>query len=141
MATISIPPNGLEGAAEIYRENILDHYKNPHNRGQLAQPTVQHKEYNTLCGDAVALTLSISGNTITDIKFLGNGCAISQAATSMLTDLVKGKSLSAVEHITADDIRGLLSIPLSPVRLKCALLSLDTLKKALQTYKETYGRP
>ncbi len=132
----TLTTEGLDGADEIYRENILDHYKNPHNRGQLSNPTVQHKEYNTLCGDAVSLTLSISNGVVTDIRFLGNGCAISQAATSMLTDMVKGQPLSVAEHITVDDIRGLLSIPLSPVRLKCALLSLDTLKMALKTYKE-----
>ena len=116
----------------MYQEQILDHYKNPRNFGSIENASVHHHEYNPLCGDNVEIFLSIGKDKkISDVKFKGHGCAISQASTSMLTEEVKGKSISEIKTMTKDDILKMLGIPISPVRLKCALLSLDTLKNSV----------
>jgi nitrogen fixation protein NifU and related proteins len=118
---------------DIYREQILEHSKHPHNSGTLPNPTVSHEEHNPLCGDRVRMDLLIEGGVITDVRFQGRGCAISQASASLLTDEIKGKSVEEAKAFGKDDLLDLIGIPLAknPVRLKCALLSLKTLKAGL----------
>jgi nitrogen fixation protein NifU and related proteins len=124
---------------QLYREVILDHYKNPRGHGTLDDPDVMAEGQNPLCGDEVSIYVSFeSGSDIIDeVKFSGRGCAISQAATSMLMEMVQGRSASEVATMTKDDLLEELGIPLTPVRLKCAILGLTTLKLALHKGKGT----
>ena len=124
---------------QLYREVILDHYKNPRGHG-LLDPADAHAEgQNPLCGDEVTLSVKFAedGETIERIGFEGRGCAISQAATSMLTELVAGRTASAVAELPKEDLLEEIGIPLTPVRLKCAILGLTTLKVALHKGKGT----
>lgn len=120
----------------IYREQILEHFKEPMNKGILEDADVTHKEKNPLCGDEIEISLKLEKNKIKDIKFQGKGCVISQAAASMLTEYVKWKTISELNELGKDDIMGLIEVPLGPVRLKCAMLSLDTLKNAILIYNK-----
>jgi nitrogen fixation NifU-like protein len=124
---------------DFYREIILDHYKNPHNYGLLAEPDALAEGQNPLCGDEVAVSLRFGadGETIEEVGFEGRGCAISQAATSMLTDLVKGKTAAEVAALPKEALLGEVGIPLTPVRLKCAILGLGVVKVALNRAKGT----
>src|SRR3989338_10300547 len=121
----------------MYRENILDHYKAPHNFGKMDNATVQHHEKNPLCGDELDMFLVIDENKrIVDIKVYPTGCAISVASASMLSDEIKGKTIHELEKMTKENILEMLGIPISPVRLKCALLSLDTLKNSILIFEK-----
>ncbi|HEU5015036.1 MAG TPA: SUF system NifU family Fe-S cluster assembly protein [Roseiflexaceae bacterium] len=121
---------------DMYRELILEHNKHPHNVGTLDHPDVSHEETNPLCGDRIKIDLAIESGIITDVRFVGRGCAISQASASLLTDELKGKSLDEVRALTNDDMLDLIGIPLdkNPVRIKCALLPLKTLKYGIYQY-------
>ena len=119
---------------DLYRDHILDHYKAPRNYGELAEPDVSAEGQNPLCGDQLAIDLKVDDGRIADIRFHGRGCAISQAATSMLTEMVLGRPVEDAAALTRDDIVDEVGIPLSPVRLKCALLGLGTLKVALHRH-------
>jgi nitrogen fixation NifU-like protein len=116
---------------DFYRENILDHYKNPRNAGHLDHPTTTADGVNPLCGDELSVELEIEGDTVQDVRFNGRGCAISQAAASMISDVVKGKTVTEVRALGSEDVLEELGIPLSPIRLKCALLSVNVLRVAL----------
>ncbi len=117
---------------DLYRDFILEHYREPHNFGTLEHPDAVHEGYNPLCGDRITLMLAIDdAGTVSDVAFTGRGCAISQASASLLTDRVRGKPLSEVATLGRADVLEELGIEISPARLKCALLSLDTLQKAL----------
>ena len=121
----------------MYQEQILDHFKSPRNFGKIENASVHHHEYNPLCGDELDFYLIIDkSKKIVDVKFSGHGCAISQASASMLTEQVKGKSIEEVEKLKKENILEMLGIPLSPVRLKCALLSLDTLKNSMLIFEK-----
>ena len=124
---------------QLYRENILDHYKNPRNYGAIEGADAEAEGMNPLCGDEVTITVAFAddGDTIEDVKFSGRGCAISQAATSMLTELVKGRSASEVATLPREDLLDEVGVPLTPVRLKCAILGLSTLRLALHKEKGT----
>jgi nitrogen fixation NifU-like protein len=124
---------------QMYRELILDHYKNPRNHGVIEQPDAEAEGQNPLCGDEVGITVAFGsdGETIEDLKFAGRGCAISQAATSMLTEMVKGRKAGDVALLDKDELLEEIGIPLTPVRLKCAMLGLTTLKVALHKAKGT----
>ena len=124
---------------DFYRENILDHYKNPRNYGALEEPHAHAEGQNPLCGDEVTISVNFAqdGETIEDIRFEGRGCAISQAATSMLTDLVKGKTAADVAAMPRDELIGEVGIQLTLIRLKCAILGLGVLKVALHRAKGT----
>jgi nitrogen fixation NifU-like protein len=117
---------------DLYRDFILEHYREPHNFGTLDHPDAVHEGYNPLCGDRITLMLAIDdAGTVSDVAFTGRGCAISQASASLLTDRVRGKALSEVAQLGRADVLEELGIEISPARLKCALLSLDTLQKTL----------
>ena len=116
---------------DFYRENILDHYKNPRNHGHIDQPSAVAEGVNPLCGDELAIELKVEDGVVTDVRYNGRGCAISQAAASMLSDAVKGKPLEELSEIGKDDVLDELGVPLSPIRLKCAMLSVGVLKVAL----------
>jgi len=120
---------------DIYREIILDHYRNPRNKGKLPQADVSTHDSNPLCGDEIDIHLKVEQGKIKDIKFEGRGCAISQASASMLTEMVIDKPLTAVKDLAKDDILeniGLMN--LGPARIKCALLSLKVLKMGMINY-------
>ena len=117
--------------ADLYRDYILEHYRRPHNFGVLDEPTAKYEGANPLCGDRITMFLGIRDGVVADVAFTGRGCAISQASASLLTDEVKGKPVEEVAKLTPDDLLDLLGIEISPARLKCALLSLDTLEHAL----------
>src|SRR5436189_5830039 len=124
---------------QMYREVILDHYKSPRGHGLLEDADAQAEGQNPLCGDEVTISVKFAedGETIEDVGFEGRGCAISQAATSMLTDLVKGKSADEVAAMPKEELLDELGIPLTPVRLKCAILGLGVLKLALHKARGT----
>src|SRR5437763_10872829 len=124
---------------QLYREVILDHYKNPRGHG-LLEPADAHAEgQNPLCGDEVTVSVKFGpdGETIDAVGFEGRGCAISQAATSMLTELVRGRTAAEVAALPKDELLEEIGIPLTPIRLKCAILGLGVLKVALHKSKGT----
>ena len=116
---------------DLYRDYILEHYRRPHNFGVIDAPTASTEGSNPLCGDRITLQLGVKDGVVDRVGFTGRGCAISQASASLLTDEIKGKPVAEVEAFRADDLLDLLGIEISPARLKCALLSLDTLRRAL----------
>lgn len=119
----------------IYREEIIDHYRNPRNKGELENPDASSHDSNPLCGDVLNIKLKISDNNISDVKFTGSGCAISQSAISMLTEKLIGMDIEEANKIDRDYIVKMLGIEISPARIKCALLSLKVLKLAILDYK------
>ena len=114
---------------QFYREVILDHYKNPRSYGLLADADASAEGQNPLCGDEVSIFVKFGddGDTIEEVKFEGRGCAISQASTSMLMEMVKGRKASEVAALPKDELLEEIGIPLTPVRLKCAILGLGVL--------------
>ena len=124
---------------DLYREVILDHYKNPRGHGVIEDADATAEGVNPLCGDEVSIYVAFDedGETIDEIKFSGRGCAISQAATSMLTEMVKGRSAIDVATLPKEELLEEIGIPLTPVRLKCAILGLGVLKVALHRAKGT----
>ncbi|HEX7254360.1 MAG TPA: SUF system NifU family Fe-S cluster assembly protein [Gaiellaceae bacterium] len=124
---------------DLYREVILDHYKNPRGHGVIDDADAQAEGMNPLCGDEVAIYVAFGedGETIEEVKFSGRGCAISQAATSMLMEMVEGRTATEVGELSKDELLEEIGIPLTPIRLKCALLGLGVLKVALHRSKGT----
>jgi nitrogen fixation protein NifU and related proteins len=123
---------------DFYREVILDHYKHPRNYGTIEEPHAHAEGQNPLCGDEVSIYLTFDGDDrITDVKFSGRGCAISQAATSMLTEHLKGKTAEQAAALDKEELLGEIGITLTPIRLKCAILGLGVLKVALHRAKGT----
>ena len=116
---------------DLYRDYILEHYRRPHNFGVLDNATTTQEGANPLCGDRITLQLRVSDGQIAAVGFTGRGCAISQAAASMISDVVKGKTVTEVRALGSEDVLEELGIPLSPIRLKCALLSVNVLRVAL----------
>jgi nitrogen fixation protein NifU and related proteins len=118
---------------DLYRDEILEHYRHPHNFGTLEHPDVVREGSNPLCGDRITLQLGLDeAGIVRDVAFSGRGCAISQASASMLTDRIRGLRLEEVAQIGRADVLDELGIEISPARLKCALLSVDTLRRALE---------
>lgn len=121
---------------DLYAENILDHYKNPHNKGKLENASASFADSNPLCGDKIEIGIRVNENgVIEDVGFTGEGCAISQASASLLTDEILGKTVAEVKALPNEKVYELLGVPLTTNRVKCALLSLVALKKALALTK------
>ncbi|HLW38602.1 MAG TPA: SUF system NifU family Fe-S cluster assembly protein [Candidatus Eremiobacteraceae bacterium] len=116
---------------ELYRDFILDHYRNPRNAGTLEAPDATFEDTNPLCGDKIRMDVKLHDGVVSEVKFRGRGCAISQASASLLTEEVKGKTLAEVNRLGKEDVLANLGINISPARLKCALLGLKVLKQAL----------
>ena len=123
------------GWDEIYRENILEHYKHPRHHGTLEHPDITYEDANPLCGDHIRMDLKVRDGRVEDVRFSGHGCSISQASASMLCERIAGQPLEEIKRIGRDDVLEMLGIELGPVRLKCALLALKTLKAGV------YGLP
>ncbi|MEE9252389.1 MAG: iron-sulfur cluster assembly scaffold protein [Thermodesulfobacteriota bacterium] len=117
-------------------EYLLDHYKYPRNYGTIENPDISHEEGNPSCGDVVRFDFKVSDNMVAQIRFSGKGCAISQASASILSEMIKDKSLDEIKEITMDDVLGELGIKLSPIRLKCALLPLKVVKAGVYGINE-----
>ena len=155
----------MPGLEDLYREIILDHYRNPRNRGELETPPAHKVEgFNPLCGDEIVVYVDLDGDTVTDIKIAGQGCSISQSSASMMSAAVKGKTLAEVEQLTRafkammsihesslegeepiddtdvpgaklGDLEALRGVVKFPVRIKCATLSWNTLAQGLDEAK------
>lgn len=125
-------------ADDFYRELILDHYKNPRGAGELDPADARAEGQNPLCGDEVSITVNFNGGDVIEaVRFQGRGCAISQASTSMLMEMVQGRTAGEVAAMPTQELLDEIGIPLSPVRLKCAVLGLGVLKVALHRAKGT----
>jgi len=122
-------------SSDIYQEQILDHYRHPRNYGSLPHPDATFEDSNPLCGDMVTMDVAFDGERIADIRFRGAGCAISQASASMLTEMALGQTREEARAITRESVLEELGVPLSPARVKCALLGHKVLLAAL------YGLP
>ena len=117
---------------DLYRDYILEHYRRPHNFGVLESPSATFEGANPLCGDRITMQLEVKDGVVEAVGFTGRGCAISQASASLLTDEIKGKPVADVAAFRADDLLELLGIEISPARLKCAMLSFDSLQHLLE---------
>jgi len=116
---------------EIYKENILDHFKNPHNFGKLDNYTFKHMEYNPVCGDQIEIFVHLNNNKVKDVKFIGKGCAISMASASMLTEKIKNMRLEELRNIKNEVVLEMIGVKLGVVRRKCGLLSLKVLMSGI----------
>jgi len=121
-------------SSDIYKDIILDYYRNPRNFGDLPNPDVRVKDSNPLCGDVIEMQLKIRDGRVEDVRFKGRGCAISQASASMLTEAIKGKTLDEIKAFGKTDVLDLLGIDPGPTRIKCALLGLKVLKLGVYGY-------
>ena len=122
---------------EMYQDNILDHYENPSHRGTLEHPTFEIRDLNPLCGDEVHIQALLNDDgCLTAVCFEGRGCVISLAAASMLMEEVQGKTLDEVKKMGRQDMLDLLGVPLTTMRVKCAMLPLRALEKAIRRYEE-----
>jgi nitrogen fixation NifU-like protein len=127
---------------EMYQDNILDHYENPSHRGTLAHPTFEIRDLNPLCGDEVRIQARLDDESrLASVRFEGKGCVISLAAASMLMEAVEGKTLDEVKKMGRQDMLDLLGVPLTTMRVKCAMLPLRALGKAIQRYEEERAVP
>ncbi len=122
---------------DIYAENILDHFKHPRNMGEIKDASIIHTEENLSCGDSLTLSLKLKDKHIVIAQWKGTGCAISQAAISILSEELGGKTLTEILKLQPNDIYKLLGVPIGPQRVKCALLCLHTVKNALHKYQKS----
>jgi nitrogen fixation NifU-like protein len=116
---------------DLYRDFILDHYRNPRNAGTLPNPDATFEDNNPLCGDKIRMDVKVEDGKVTDVRFAGRGCAISIASASLLTEQIKGMPLTDIAKLGKDEVLGNLGIDISAARLKCALLGIKVLKQAL----------
>jgi len=123
--------------ADIYKETILDHYRHPRNYGDLTSANGHAKDANNLCGDVIEMQVRVTAGVIEDVRFRGEGCAISMATASMLTEFSKKKRVSEVKKLGKDDLIRLLGADPGPARIECALLALGVLKAAMNAQQST----
>lgn len=118
----------------LYQDILIDHYRYPRNRGKIEHPDITSGEDNPSCGDSVSIYGRVQDGILSDVRFEGKGCVISQAAASLLTEAVKGKQLSEIAQLDAPSMRNLVGIELGPTRVRCALLALEALQRGIQEY-------
>jgi nitrogen fixation NifU-like protein len=124
---------------DLYRENILDHYRNPRNWGLQDDYTVNEEGINTLCGDKIVIQVDVVEGKIRNMRFEGEGCAISRAAASLLSENVKGQSVKKIEDMSIKNVEELLGVEVPPMRVKCAILALETMQLALACYEKKHS--
>src|SRR5262245_59528834 len=127
--------NGPEMQQKLYSDTLLDHFRNPRNYGSLPSPDTAYEEFNPLCGDRIRIELKISDNRIAAARFVGDGCAISIAAASLLTELVLGVEIDQGALISDEELLASLKSDIKPSRMKCALLPLEALRSCVRVYK------
>ncbi len=125
---------------DLYAENILDHFKHPRGQEPIGTPSIEHREENASCGDELTLQLILDDKKITAASWSGTGCAISQAAMSLLSEELNGMTIAEAENLGKKHMYELLGVPVGPRRFKCALLALHALKNALRIYKGEKGQ-
>jgi nitrogen fixation NifU-like protein len=127
--------------ADIYDEHVLDHFESPYHKGRLDHPSCEHTDRNPICGDQITVQLELDAGQVKSAYFDGKGCAISQAAASMLCEHIEGKTLAELEHMPAKQMLDILQVPLTASRQKCGLLAWKVLKTMVyaQTHPETEG--
>lgn len=125
----------MDIAQDLYKEELLEHYRSPQNYGKLHDADVAYHDFNPVCGDEIEVYLKMDGSALKDIKFTGKGCAISQAAASIVTEHLKGKKPDDAKKMTKEEMLGLLPIEVSHLRIKCALLAMKAIQKAIIRYQ------
>jgi nitrogen fixation NifU-like protein len=120
-----------DASTDIYRQYILEHYREPRNHGHLEQPDIHSADTNPLCGDRIELDLQVRDGRVTDVRFDGRGCAISQASASMLTERIEGATLEELRALEPHDVLDMLGVPIGPARQRCALLVLRVLHEGI----------
>ena len=123
--------NKLMDIDPLMMDILIEHYRHPHNYGELNPAEIAHEEGNPSCGDQIKIMINTKDGTIDEIRYIGKGCIISQAAASILTDMVKGKTTDETKNLSKEEMLENLIIPIGPMRLKCALLALKVLKRGL----------
>ena len=123
--------------ATLYSEILLDHFRHPRNYGELAAPDISHENFNPLCGDRIRIALKLNQEIVEEARFKGDGCAISTAAASLLTELIRGSHIGEVAALSDDQLLAALESDIKPARLPCALLALNALRAGLKEYSTT----
>ncbi|AGN00473.1 SUF system FeS assembly protein, NifU family [Salinarchaeum sp. Harcht-Bsk1] len=121
--------------SDMYRQQILDHYKNPRNYGEIEEPTYSHVGENPMCGDEITVDVLLEDDTIEQIAFRGDGCAISQASASMLSERLTGASVEELVEMDRDDVIDMLGVDISPMRVKCAVLAEKVAQDGYEIYE------
>ncbi|MEK6904044.1 MAG: Fe-S cluster assembly sulfur transfer protein SufU [Nanoarchaeota archaeon] len=122
---------------ELYKQQIMEHYRSPRNKGVLENAEIDFFELNPLCGDEIRLTMKLNGGRVKDVKFDGRGCAISQSSASLMTEEFKEKTLDELKKISQEDVLRKLGINVGPGRLKCVLLILKALQRGIFLYEKS----
>ena len=120
---------------DLYGEIILDHFKNPRHAGEISEAEIVGEDLNPLCGDKVKIWLKVEDGKVLDFSFVGDGCAISVASTSIIGESLKGMELNDLENLENEKVYEMIGVPISPGRVKCALLGITCIKKAIKIYK------
>jgi len=123
--------------ATLYSEILLDHFRHPRNYGELPAPDISSENFNPLCGDRIRIELKLNGLVVQDARFKGDGCAISTAAASLLTELIRGSHIGEVAALSDDQLLAALESDIKPARIQCALLALEALRAGLKEYATT----
>jgi nitrogen fixation protein NifU and related proteins len=127
--------NATDRRQKLYSDTLLDHFRNPRNYGSLPSPDVAYEEFNPLCGDRIRIELKISDNRIAAVRFVGDGCAISIAAASLLTELVLGVKIAPGALISDEELIASLKSDIKPSRMKCAMLPLEAFRSCVKVYR------
>ncbi len=123
------------GIEELYKQQIMQHYRHPLNQGILKDADIDFYETNPLCGDEIHLTMQLENDIVKDVKFEGKGCAISLSAASLMTEQFKGMSLEELKNLKQEDVLKTLGIQVGPARIKCVTLILKALQKGIYVYE------